>query len=218
MHNPATPVTVVDYGLGNIFSVTRALESAGALVTVSDDPGVIRRARRIVLPGVGAFSDGMKGLRDRGLVEPLQNVVESGARLLGICLGMQMLAATSEEFGSHEGLGLISGHVAPIPDRDTEGRPLKSPHIGWTALDKLPEYDWAHSMLDDTANGTPVYLVHSFAMVPENHGDRLADCIYGGWRVSTAICRGRILGCQFHPEKSGPAGLAMLRAFLKLPI
>src|SRR5436305_6508308 len=127
-------VTVIEYGIGNLYSVSRALERCGGEVTVTADSVQIEAASRLVLPGVGAFADGMRGLRERGLVEPIRRYAASGRPLLGICLGMQMLATASEEFGVHAGLDLIPGRVVAVPHRTVEGRPHKIPHIGWTAL------------------------------------------------------------------------------------
>lgn len=207
-------VTVVDYGIGNLFSVGRALEHCGAEIEFSSAPEAIAGAARLVLPGVGAFADGMQGLRDRGLVEPLRAYAASGRPLLGICLGMQMLASVSEEFGEHEGLGLIPGRVQAVPATDTQGRPHKIPHIGWSALRLPPGARWAGSPLCDTPPGSAVYLVHSFAVVPDDPIDRLADCDYGGHAIAAAIRRDNVVGCQFHPEKSGTVGLNILARFL----
>jgi imidazole glycerol-phosphate synthase subunit HisH len=209
-----TRVTVVDYGIGNLFSVRRAFERCGGEVTVSGDPAILERAERLVLPGVGAFAGGMQGLRARGLVEPIRRYAQSGRPLLGICLGMQMLATTSEEFGIHSGLDLIPGRVLAVPDRDVGGRPHKIPHIGWASLRTPHGVTWRDSLLAETAEGTSVYLVHSYAVVPDNPEHRLADCDYGGHAVCAAIARGRITGFQFHPEKSGDAGLRILQRFL----
>jgi glutamine amidotransferase len=210
-------VTVIDYGIGNLFSVRRALEHCGATVTLSQGAAEIEAAPRLVLPGVGAFADGMAGLRERGLIEPIRRYAASGRPLLGICLGMQMLASRSEEFGPCEGLGLVPGRVLPISHRTVAGAVQKIPHIGWTPL-LLPRTGsgWQDSLLECTPDGTAVYLVHSFAVVPDDDNDRLADCDYGGHRLCAALRRSNVFGTQFHPEKSGPAGLAMLSRFLQL--
>ncbi|MBS0366247.1 MAG: imidazole glycerol phosphate synthase subunit HisH [Proteobacteria bacterium] len=207
-------VAVVDYGIGNVFSVCRALERCGAKVILTGDVSQIEAASRLVLPGVGAFADGMLGLRERGLVEPIRRFARSGRPLLGICLGMQMLATVSEEFGRHEGLNLIPGRVVAVPDRALEGHLQKIPHVGWSALVAAPGAIWSESLLRDTPEGTAVYLVHSFSVVPDDHRHGLADCLYGGHRIAAAMRSGRIVGCQFHPEKSGEAGLRMLAQFL----
>ena len=207
-------VTVVDYGIGNLYSVRRALESCGADVSLSSDPGEIVGADRLVLPGVGAFADGMAGLRERGLIEPIQNVAAAGRPLLGICLGMQMFASASEEFGSHEGLDIIPGRVVPVSAVSIDGRVLKIPNIGWRELNPASGFDWSGSLLSTMQAGQAVYLVHSFHLVPTDPAHVLATCLYGGHRVTAAVGRDNVIGCQFHPEKSGPVGLAILERFV----
>lgn len=206
-------ITVVDYGIGNIFSVLRALEHAGASPELSSDPDEIRSADRVVLPGVGAFANGMDGLRSRDLVEPLREFARSGKPLLGICLGMQMLVDESEEFGTHEGLRLIPGKVVEIAAKDAEGKRLKIPHIGWSPL-TAPNGDWSCSPLRGVEEGSSAYFVHSFTVVPTNEAARLADTAYGDCRISAAIRKDNVSGCQFHPEKSGEVGLRIIRNFV----
>lgn len=210
-------VTVVDYGIGNLYSVGRAFEKVGASVTVTDSPTLIRGAERLVLPGVGAFADGMEGLRQKRLVEPILAFHASQRPMLGICLGMQLLFEQSEEFGNHAGLGLIPGRIRAIPRRDGSGAAIRTPHIGWNAL-RLPDHrqSWAHSILGDCRPGDSVYFVHSFAAWPSNESHRLADSEYCGQRISAVVQVGSLAGCQFHPEKSGKTGLAIISAFLSL--
>jgi glutamine amidotransferase len=208
-------VTVVDYGIGNLYSVRRAIETCGAEVVLASDAAGVQDAHHLVLPGVGAFLDGMRGLRERGLVEPVRRHAEAGRPLLGICLGMQMLASVSEEFGEHEGLGLIPGRVVAVPAQDVDGRPHKIPHIGWSALSPADGASWNGTLLEDTVDGTAVYLVHSFHVRVENPRHMLAVCRHGGHAVTAAIRRDNVQGCQFHPEKSGPEGLRMLSAFIR---
>ena len=205
-------VTVIDYGAGNLHSVGKALREAGAEVCVTDNPGEVRQADRLVLPGVGAFADGMKGLRDRGLVDTLREYFGTERPFLGICLGMQMLLQRSEEFGDHEGLGFIPGRVVGIPFHPG----FKVPHVGWSRIAPPLNRSWAGTILSETPPGTRVYFVHSYSAVPEVESDRLADTLYGGYRISAAIQRGSVIGCQFHPEKSGALGLTMVRRFLAL--
>lgn len=211
-----SPVTIIDYGIGNIFSVKRAFEQCGATPFLSGDPATIERADRLVLPGVGAFGDGMQGLRDRNLIEPIRHFAASGRPLLGICLGMQMLATTSAEFGAHEGLDLIKGHVVAVPDRDRDGQPLKIPHIGWADLEPPAPGRWSRTIFEGTAKREAVYLVHSFQFQPDDEQTRLADCFYGGNRIAAAVKSGNVIGCQFHPEKSGKVGLGLISAFLRV--
>jgi imidazole glycerol-phosphate synthase subunit HisH len=206
-------IAVIDYGSGNVHSVRRAFEHCGAEPVLTADVAAIESADRLVLPGVGAFADGMRGLRERGLIDPIRRFVQSGRPFLGICLGMQMLATTSEEFGMHEGLDLIRGRVVQIPSCDLDGKAHKIPHIGWAEL--MPAAGWAGSIFDDTAERTSVYLVHSFRFEPEDPRHRLADCFYGGHRIAAAVRSANVTACQFHPEKSGEAGLRMIASFLR---
>ena len=206
-------VAIIDYGSGNVHSVRRAFEHCGAEPVLTADPAAVENADRLVLPGVGAFADGMRSLRERGLIGPIRRFVESGRPFLGICLGMQMLATSSEEFGAHEGLNLMPGRVVPIPGCDANGAPHKIPHIGWAEL--VPAPGWAGTIFGDTPEGTSVYLVHSFQFEPEDDRHRLADCCYGGHRIAAAVRSNNMTACQFHPEKSGEAGLRMIAAFLR---
>lgn len=208
-------VALIDYGIGNLFSVRRALETAGADVTVTSESETIESARFVVLPGVGAFSDGMQGLRERNLIDSICRYAATKRPLLGICLGMQMLASVSEEFGEHIGLGLIPGRVLAIPAEDVRGGKHKIPHIGWSAL-MYAGSGWSATPLANTTQATPVYLVHSYHVVPDDAQHLLAMCDYGGHPITAAIRKENIFGFQFHPEKSGPQGLQMLRTFLGL--
>jgi imidazole glycerol-phosphate synthase subunit HisH len=210
------PVVIIDYGSGNIFSVTRAFEHCGAQVTLSADPRVIDAAERVVLPGVGAFADGMRGLHERGLAESVRRVAADGRPLLGICLGMQMLATRSEEFGDHAGLDIIPGRVIAIPSRTSAGDALRIPNIGWADLTPPPGRDWRGTLFEPFHAGISAYLVHSYHLVPDSEAHRLADCVYGGHRIAASVQAGSTIGCQFHPEKSGEAGLQLLAGFLRL--
>ena len=208
-------VVIIDYGIGNLFSVRRAFEKCGADVKLSSDAATIRSAERVVLPGVGAFADGMRGLIERELDGVVQEYARLGKPLLGICLGMQMLADASEEFGVHDGLGIIPGRVQAIANTSAAGRPLKIPHIGWASLQLPPgRADWSNSILASVRPGDAVYLVHSYGFVPQEPDHRLADVDYGGRTISAAIQRGHVFGCQFHPEKSGAVGLEIVQQFL----
>ncbi len=212
-----TRVLLVDYGVGNLLSVSRALEACGAAVELSGDVSAIRRAKSLVLPGVGAFGDCMAELRRRGLIGPLREFASSGNPFLGICVGMQVLMDLGEEFGEHEGLGVFRGRVRAIPATTSEGEPHKIPHIGWTPLVPVGGNDaWRDTILDSTPAGTTSYFVHSFTCWPDDQSVRLADAYYNGQRVAAIIRRGNIYGTQFHPEKSGTAGLNILSKFLAL--
>ena len=210
-------VTIVDYGVGNLLSVTLAFEKAGAEVVMAETPEAIAAADRLVLPGVGAFADGMQELASRGYVEPIREFAASGKPMIGICLGMQMLLDSSEDFGETRGLGLIPGRVVAIPPRGADGEPHKIPHIGWNELQPIEGgVDWSGTILDGVEPGVSAYFVHSFTAQPAEDRFRLADCSYDGCRVSAAIAADNVYGTQFHPERSGPAGLAVVESFLRL--
>lgn len=203
-------VTVVDYGVGNVHSVLKALNAAGAEAQLSTDPDAVRTADRLVLPGVGAFGDGIRELHQRNLVEPLKTFAECGRPFLGICLGMQLLLSESNEFGHHAGLGVIPGKVTLL--RPPVG--VKVPHIGWNRIAPPSGTSWDNSALEGLPAGTMVYFVHSYTAEPVDPRHRLADATYGGCLVSAAVRRDNVIGLQFHPEKSGPIGLRVLRHFL----
>lgn len=208
-------VTVLDYGLGNIFSVSRALEHLGYEVRLTDRPSEVLDAFRLILPGVGAFANGMLGLQQRNLIEPLREYAASGRPLLGICLGMQMLVTASHEFGEHQGLGIIPGQVVPIAGKGASGAPLKVPHIGWSSLERPAACtSWDGTILADLPEHSDTYFVHSYSVVPDRDEYRLADTLYGDFRISAAIRKGNVYGCQFHPEKSGAFGLRIIENFL----
>lgn len=210
-------VTVVDYGLGNLFSVRRAFEYNGAEVHFTSQPQEILEASMLVLPGVGAFEQGMNELRNKNLIEPLKIYAESGRPMLSICLGMQLLMSYSLEFGKHEGLGMISGKVVPIETKKDNHVPLKVPHVGWNALKKpknLLNNSWQDTILVGLTEETKMYFVHSYAVVPDKEENRLANISYGWQDISAVIRKGNIYGCQFHPEKSGTEGLKIIKNFL----
>lgn len=201
-------ITVVDYGLGNLFSVAKAFEMLGAEVVVTSDPYIVRTAERIVLPGVGAFGDGMRFLTERKLLPALEEAVRKNkVPFLGICLGMQFLAETGSEYGEHSGLGWIRGRVEKI---EAGEKGLKVPHIGWNELSMNRE----HPLFAGIKQNADFYFVHSFHLIPADEEDLVAVTDYGG-AITSAVARGNIAGIQFHPEKSQDNGLALLENFLK---
>jgi len=211
----STPVTVLDYGIGNQLNVLRALEHCGAAVQVVQRAADAAAAiDRLVLPGVGAFGDAMAELRARGFDDLVRRFAATGRPFLGICVGLQVMFDGSEEMGRHDGLGLLRGQVLAVPATGADGRAHRIPHIGWRPL--LAASPWAGTILADAAPLERVYFVHSFSAQPAEEGVRLADVDYDGRRICAAVHRDNLHGCQFHPERSGEAGLAVLRRFLAL--
>ena len=208
-------VVIIDYGVGNLLSVQRAVEECGAEAITSSEPDFIAHADRVILPGVGAFANGMNALESLSLVEVIKAIAANGTPLLGICLGMQLLLDESEEHGATKGLGIIPGRVVPVPNVSTDGFPLKIPHIGWNALVASEGATWSGTILQNSTPRDSVYFVHSFMVEPEDPAVRIADCMYGGSRVSAVIGMKNIIGCQFHPEKSQSIGLQILANFLR---
>jgi imidazole glycerol-phosphate synthase subunit HisH len=202
--------TIIDYGIGNLRSVEKALEMVGADVIRTDDPAAIARAERLVLPGVGAFGACAAEIRRRGLEQPILDAVERGIPLLGVCVGMQLLFDLSEEMGEHRGLGLLQGRVIRF-EAPLEGPPLKVPHMGWNPVEIVRD-----TPLTGGLDGAPhYYFVHSYHAAPENESDILGLTDYGV-RFASMVHRDNVYGVQFHPEKSQAAGLAILRNFSQL--
>ncbi len=201
-------VAIVDYGVGNLFSLKSSFAAIGADIVVTDDPEVLRNADRIILPGVGAFGDAAEKLRSSGLDRVLKDLAAQGKPLMGICLGMQLLFDKGYEYGEHEGLGLIPGNVKPIAD--VIPAELKIPHIGWNALD----FKGDCPLFKYLKQGDCVYFVHSFYATDCNEFV-IATAEYGA-RLTAAAANGNVFGCQFHPEKSGDVGLNILRAFCEI--
>ena len=202
-------IAVVDYGVGNLRSVQKALEQVGAGATVTSRAADLDAARGIVLPGVGAFGDGMASLHARGLAAPVVEQVQRGKPLLGICLGMQMLFEESDEMGRHAGLGLLPGRVVRFVDEA-----LKVPHVGWNRL-RIQKQAGPHPLLAGIAPGAYAYFVHSYYPVPAEAGDVLATTEYGV-EFASVVGRGQVWGAQFHPEKSQEVGLRILANFARL--
>ncbi|MFU1795319.1 imidazole glycerol phosphate synthase subunit HisH [Paenibacillus azoreducens] len=199
-------IAIADYGMGNLHSVSKAVERLGAEALITGDRTELLAASGIILPGVGAFGDAMRHLQESGLAEVMKETAASGKPLLGICLGMQLLFGSSEEHGQHEGLGILPGRVIRFPQGD-----YKVPHMGWNRLEFLQKND---PLLAGLAEGH-VYFVHSYHVLPEVESDLLAVTDYGQ-PVTAIVGRGQVYGMQFHPEKSGELGMELLGRFLKL--
>ncbi|MEW6338467.1 MAG: imidazole glycerol phosphate synthase subunit HisH [Acidobacteriota bacterium] len=198
-------VVVVDSGVGNVPNAVRGLQRAGASVSLTRDAREVAGARRVVVPGVGAFPAAVAALEADGLVGALRAAVAEGAAVLGICLGHQLLFESSEEFGASTGLGVLPGRVRRLPPE------VRVPHMGWSRLRARRE----DPLLDGLGDGAWMYFVHSFAAEPGDENDTLADVELDGHRACAAVRRGRVCGVQFHPEKSGAAGARLLRNFLE---
>ncbi len=202
-------IAIVDYGVGNLFSLASSLRAIGAEATVTGDPEEIRKADKLILPGVGAFEDAAKKLRATGLDAVIKQEAANGKPLMGICLGMQLLFERSYEFGVFEGLGLINGEISAIADYAP--KELKIPHIGWNRLDLTKDDCPIFKYLN---GGEFVYFVHSF-FGTSCEADTAATTEYG-CVLTAAVAKGNVYGCQFHPEKSGEVGLKILKAFSEI--
>ena len=201
-------IAIIDYGVGNLFSLESSFAAIGAEVTVTANPAILRQADKLLLPGVGAFEDAAKKLRQSGLDAVVKELAAKGKPLLGICLGMQLLFDESYEYGCHKGLGLIPGGVKPIAD--VIPKDLKIPHIGWNAL----HFQKDCPIFREIKEGDCVYFVHSF-YATSCEDFTVATAEYGA-ALTAAVAKDNIYGCQFHPEKSGAVGLKILKAFAEL--
>ncbi len=213
-------VAIVDYGMGNLYSVKHACQHVGLRAVITSSAEEILAARAVILPGVGAYRDAMETLSRLDLASVIRDVAASARLLVGICLGMQLLMSESEEYGRHEGLGIVPGRVLKLPDRE-HGQPVKVPHIGWTGIHRPPAQPtstdpWHGSFLDDVAEGEPMYFVHSYFVKPERADVVLSTSSYGDESFCSSLTRGNVMACQFHPERSGPAGLHVYRNLAQL--
>jgi glutamine amidotransferase len=199
---------LIDYGIGNIRSLEKAFQAVGADPVRSDDPAAIARADKLVLPGVGAFGACAEEIRRRGLWEPVKAAADAGTPLLGVCVGMQLLFEASEEMGEHAGLGLLPGRVVRFDGAETNGRPLKVPHMGWNTVHAMRP----SPLLEGIADGAHFYFVHSYHAAPTREADVLGETEYGD-PFPAIVERANVAGVQFHPEKSQDAGLRLLRNF-----
>ena len=195
-------IIIIDYGVGNIRSMIRGIEMCGYYPKLTSDKNDIIRAKKVILPGVGAFNDGMKGLKERDLIKPICEFVNSGGLFLGICLGMQMMMTKSYEFGEFQGLNLIQGEVLPFSG-SIKKQKFKIPHIGWNNIDNINEKMWNQSILRnlESKSKSDVYFLHSYYVEPKFSSNSIALCKYGNLEFSAVIQNGNAYGCQFHPEK-----------------
>lgn len=206
-------IALIDYGVGNVKSIRNAFEHQGSKVILTRERDVILKADGLVLPGVGAFSHAMDNLNKYGLLEIIKDFAQTGKPLLGICLGMQMLLEQSEEFGITKGIGLIKGKVIKLPVEQSVN--LKLPHISWNEI--LPKkINWQNTILDNIAENTDMYFVHTFIAKPDNDDEVLSITEYAGVQFCSSVKKDNIYGCQFHPEKSSEHGLSIIKNFIKI--
>lgn len=211
---PTKPkVAIIDYQMSNLFSVQHACEFVGLDSTITDDPEFIRRADAAILPGVGAFGDAVANLKRLGIVDAITDVIHAGKPFMGVCLGLQLLLTTSEEFGTHHGLNLIPGQVKKFLPLTPDQKPRKVPHIGWSQIFRPKDKPnrWLDSPLKNVRQGEYMYFVHSYYIVPEHPDDVLTKTMYEGTEYASGIMRNNIVAFQFHPEKSGPEGIKIYR-------
>lgn len=221
MFPEATRVAIVDYGLGNLYSVKHACTHVGLHASVTSSKAEILAADGVILPGVGAFGDAMDTLRSLDLVSVLKDYADSGRPLVGICLGMQLLMSESHEFGRHRGLGLIEGEVVRLSEPMEGTRPLKVPHIGWNTIHRVTSESrggdgWATTMLNGLADGESMYFVHSYYVRPADPSVTLSTTRYGGIEFCSSLQSSNVVACQFHPERSAGRGLAIYRNLTQL--
>jgi glutamine amidotransferase len=202
-------VAIVDFGMGNLYSVRQACANAGLDARITASGLDVDAADAVILPGVGAFADAMASLRATGMVTALRRVAASGKPLVGICLGLQLLMKESCEFGRHEGLGLVDGRVVYLDHPRDDRGPLKVPHVGWNRIARC--HDWHDTLLDGVADGGFMYFVHSLHVEPVERTSVLSTTTYGDAEFCSSLAEGNVFACQFHPERSGLEGLLVYR-------
>lgn len=213
-------VAIVDYGMGNLFSVKQACSAVGLQAVITSDPRLVRAANAVIIPGVGAYGDAMETLQRHGLDEVMREVAATGTPVFAICLGMQLLMDESAEFGWHSGLGIIHGDVVRLETAMVGARRIKVPQVGWNQIAPAPvpgdspaQEQWRNTCLDGVSAGTYMYFVHSFYVRPADPAVVLTVTRYGMVEFCSSLVHGNIFACQFHPERSGAPGLHMYRKF-----
>lgn len=209
---PKLTVSIIDYQISNLFSVKHACEFIGLEVNITSNPQDIVNSDAIILPGVGAFGDAMKNLKKLNLIDPILKHIEQKKPFMGICLGLQLLFESSEEFGIHKGLGIIKGKVNKFPDKNKAKQTVKIPHMGWNRISFQKE----HPYLKGIKNNEFMYFVHSYIVLPDDKKVILTKTDYDGLEFTSAVSQNNVFAVQFHPEKSGPEGLKIYRNFAKI--
>jgi imidazole glycerol-phosphate synthase subunit HisH len=202
-------IAIIDYGLSNLYSISKALKRFTDHAFITDELSELESADAAVLPGVGAFAEGMKGLKKRGLIDSIKEFANSGKPVLGICLGAQLLLSKGYEFGTYDGLDIIPGEVVEFPKLKN----AKIPQIGWNEI-YAGENKWEETVLDTTHQNAKMYFVHSYVLKPQNDKNVLTLSEYGGYEFCSTVRAGNVYGCQYHPEKSGEEGLNFIENFV----
>ncbi|MCK9351783.1 MAG: imidazole glycerol phosphate synthase subunit HisH [Candidatus Pacebacteria bacterium] len=209
-----TTIAIIDYGLGNLYSLKKALGLFAETVIITSDPKIIAMADGIILPGVGAFQAGMREIEKRKLLEPIVRFSKTGKPMLGICLGAQIMLSKGFEFGEHQGLGLVRGNVKIFPKFVSDSE--KIPNIGWSEVSPAKKTKWKNTIMNGISDKSSVYFVHSYIMIPDNKTEILSEATCGDITFCAGVKKGNIYGTQFHPEKSGEVGLKIIENFVTI--
>lgn len=210
----APKIAIVDYGMGNLYSVKRVCEYVGLNAEITSDKDVVAKADGIILPGVGAFGDAMEVLHRNDLVSPMKEAIISGKPFLGICLGMQLLMTESEEFGTHAGLDIFQGSVVQFPNKNDKGQGIKVPQVGWNTI-ICSGSAWPTPLLEGVVSGSYMYFVHSFRVIPARENVVATTSVYEGIPYTSGIANDNVVAFQFHPEKSGINGIRIYKNFAR---
>lgn len=213
MSSSVNKVAIIDYGVGNLFSISQACSMAGMKGVITSSDQVINNCGGVILPGVGSFGSAMQSLKKNNLISVIKEMAFSGKPFMGICLGMQLMFDRSYEFGVFEGLGIVQGEVVKFSQKEKISPKIKIPHIGWNKIYSAKSESWKNTILDNVPEGAYMYFVHSFYALPKDENIMLSETEYYGTVFCSSFQVGNIFGCQFHPEKSGPDGLEIYHSF-----